>query len=86
MCHLFSSCLWREYDTQTRKKKEASTALVTLKFDALQEKTETHTLNDEYENFLNAHLEASVEYIPTKQKTKPRVPWETSVVRESVQA
>ena len=25
------------------------------KFDALQEKTETHTPNDEYENFVNAH-------------------------------
>ena len=52
------------------------------KFDALQEKTETHTPNDEYENFVNAHLETAVEYIPTKQRTKPRVPWETSVIRE----
>ena len=25
------------------------------KFDALEEKTETHTPNDEYENFVNAH-------------------------------
>ena len=47
------------------------------KFDARQEKTETHTPNDEYENFVNAHLEAAAECIPTKQKTKPRVPWET---------
>ena len=38
------------------------------KYDALQEKTETHTLNEEYENLVNAHLEAAVEYIPTKQK------------------
>ena len=52
------------------------------KFDAHQEKTETHTLNDEYENFFNAHLEAAAECIPTKQRTKPRVPWETLVVRE----
>ena len=51
------------------------------KFDALQ-KTETHTLNDEYENLVNAHLEAAVEYIPTKQRTKPRVPWETLAIRE----
>ena len=35
------------------------------KFDALQEKTETHTPN---ENFVNAHLQAAAEYIPTKQK------------------
>ena len=52
------------------------------KFDALQEKIETRTLNDEYENFVNTHLEAAAEYIPTKQRTKSRVPWETLVVRE----
>ena len=28
-------------------------------------KTETHTPNDEYENFVNAHLEAATKYIPT---------------------
>ena len=44
------------------------------KFDAKQEKTETHTPNDKYENFVNAHLEAAEEYIPTKQRVKPRVP------------
>ena len=33
------------------------------KFDALQEKTETHTPNEEYENFVNTHLEAAVEFI-----------------------
>ena len=52
------------------------------KFDAQQEKTETRTLNDEYENFINAHLEAAVKYIPTKYRTKSRVPWETLAVRE----
>ena len=36
------------------------------KFDALQEKSETHTPNDEYENFVNAYLEAAAECIPTK--------------------
>ena len=51
------------------------------KFDALQ-KTETNTPNDEYENFVNAYLEAAAEYMPTKQRTKPRVPWETLAVRE----
>ena len=44
------------------------------KFDALQEKAETHTPNDKYENFVNAHLEAAVKCIPTKQRTKLRVP------------
>ena len=52
------------------------------KYDALQEKTKTHTPNEEYENFVNAHLEAAVEFIPTKQRTKSRVPWETLAVRE----
>ena len=41
-----------------------------------------HTPNDEYENFVNAHLEAVAECIPPKQRTKPRVPWETLAVRE----
>ena len=42
--------------------------------DALQEKTESHTPNDEYDNFVNANLEAAAECIPTKQRTKPIVP------------
>ena len=51
------------------------------KFDVLQ-KTETHTPNDVYENFVNAHLEVAAECIPTKQRAKPRVPWETIAVRK----
>ena len=47
------------------------------KFDAPQKKTEKPTLNDEYENFINAHLETGAKYIPTKPRTKSRVPWET---------
>ena len=50
----------------------------------LQEKTETYTSNEKYKNLVNAHLEAAVEFIPTKQRTKSRVPWETLAVRESV--
>ena len=52
------------------------------KFDALQQKTETHTPNDEYENFDNAHLEAAAEYISMKQRTKSRVSLETLGIRE----
>ena len=52
------------------------------KFDALQEKTETHTPNDEHENCVNAHLEAATKYILTKYRTKPRVTWATLAVRE----
>ena len=47
------------------------------KFDALQEKTEIFTPNDEYKNFINAHLEVAAKYIPTEPKTKSRVLWET---------
>ena len=43
---------------------------------------EIHTPNDEYENFFNAHLEAAAECMPTKQRTKSRLPWETFAVRE----
>ena len=42
------------------------------KFDALQEISETQTPNDEYENFVNAHMEAAAEYISTKDK--PELP------------
>ena len=40
------------------------------------------TPNDEYENFVEAHLEAVSKRIPTKTRTKYRVPWETLAVRE----
>ena len=52
------------------------------KFDALQEKTEIHTPNDEYENFVNAHIEAAAKYIRIKFRTKSRVPLATLAVRE----
>ena len=52
------------------------------KFDALHDISETPTPNDEYENFVSAHLEAATECIPTKQRAKPRVPWETLAVRK----
>ena len=52
------------------------------RFETLQEKTEKGTPNDEYENFVNAHLEAAAKCIPIKPRTKYRVPWETLAVRE----
>ena len=52
------------------------------RFEALQEKTEKDTPNDEYENFVEVHLEAASKCIPTKPRTKYRVPWETLAVRE----
>ena len=44
------------------------------RFETLQEKEEKNTPNDEYENFVNAHLEAP--------RTKYRAPWETGEVLE----
>ena len=52
------------------------------RFEALQEKTEIGTPNDEYENFVEALLEAAEKCIPTKPRTKYRVPWETLAARE----
>ena len=49
---------------------------------ATPEISETPTPNNKFENFLNTHLEAVAECIPTKQRAKPRVPWETFVVRK----
>ena len=52
------------------------------RFDTLQETTEKGTPKDEYENFVNAHLEAAANCIPTKPRIKCRVPWETLAVRD----
>ena len=52
------------------------------RFETLQEKTEKGTPNDEYENFVYALLEAAANCIPTKPRTKYRVPWETLAVRD----
>ena len=54
------------------------------RFETLQEKTEKGTPNDEYENFVNTHLEAAAKCIPTKPRTKYRVPWETLAVKEKL--
>ena len=52
------------------------------RFVTLQEKTEKGTPNDEYEDFVGAHFEAAAKCIPTKPRTKYRIPWETVAVRE----
>ena len=58
--------------------------LVTVrnKFDTLQETSERHTPNDEYENFATTHIEAAAEWIQTKPSAKCRVLWETIAIRE----
>ena len=52
------------------------------RFEELQEKTEKGNPNDEYDNFVNTHLEAAATFIPTKLRTKYRDPWEMLAVRE----
>ena len=49
------------------------------KDDALQKISVTLIPNDEYENFVNAHMKAAAECIPTKLTARHRVPWETLV-------
>ena len=46
--------------------------MITLgnKFNAFQEKSKILTPNNEYENFVNDHMEAAAECIPTKLKAK----------------
>ena len=36
------------------------------KFDTLQETSERYTPNDEYENFVTAHIDTAAKCIPTK--------------------
>ena len=67
---------------KNRNIRDKYTLTLRNKFDALQEIQETPTPNDEYENFVNAHLGAAAECIPIKQRAKPRVPWETLAVRK----
>ena len=55
-------------------------------FDALSGEIRNIYLNDENENFVNAHEEAAAEYIPTKQRAKTRVPWGTLRLEKSMQA
>ena len=52
------------------------------KFKALQEISETLTPNDEYENFVNAHMEVAAECILTKLRIKHRVLWKILAVRK----
>ena len=46
----------------------------------LYESRQKHLLR--MKNFVNAHLEATAEFIPIKQRRKYRLPWETLAVRE----
>ena len=52
------------------------------RFNALQEKYTEPSPNEEYENFIAAHQEATKNIIPERPKLKQRVPWETEAVME----
>ena len=52
------------------------------KFDTLQETSEWHTPNNEYENFVATHIEAATECIPNKARVKCKIPWESVAVEK----
>ena len=54
------------------------------KFDTLEETSERLTPNDEYENFVTAHLEAATKCIPIKPRAKSRVPKESKAVQKKM--
>ena len=54
--------------------------IVRNKSDNLREISETHTPNEEHENFVPVHMEAAAKCISTKPRAKHRVPWETVTV------
>ena len=59
------------YDWSSLTKRDISNKYrVSQKFDTFQEISKTHTPNDEYENFVIAHMEAAAECIATKPNAK----------------
>ena len=72
------------YDRSSLNNRDiCSKYMITLrnKSDALQEISKIHTPNDEYENFIHAHMETAAECIPTKLRAQHGVPWETLAFR-----
>ena len=58
------------------------TITVRNKFDDDQEISKALTPNNKHDNFVNAHMEKAAECIPTKLRSKLRVPLETAVRRK----
>ena len=48
----------------------------------LQDTSERYILNDDYENIITIHIEAAAKCIPTKPRTKCRIPQESIAVRK----
>ena len=68
----------------TRDISNKYTITLRIKFDELQEISEKLTPKDEYKNFVNAHMEAAAECIPTKLRAKHWVPSETLAVKKNM--
>ena len=64
----------KHYDWALLNNRDIRVVELRNRFETLQEKTEKGTPNDEYENFVNAHIEAAAKCIPTRPRTKYRVP------------
>ena len=58
------------------------TITIRNKFDTLQETSKRHTSNNDYQNFVTAHIEVAAECISTKLRAKSGVSWESTAVRE----
>ena len=76
-----TSVLYEWAPLKSKDIRDKYTLALRNKYDSLQQQTETHTPNEEYDNFINTHLEVAAEFIQTKQ-SKYRVRWETLAVRE----
>ena len=48
-----------------------------------EDTSERHIPNDDYENFVRAHLKTGTGYIPTKPRAKYRALWEAITVWEN---
>ena len=59
------------------------TVTVKNKFDTLQETSERHPLNDEYEKFITAYIEEAAKCILSKPRARCKVPWKSIAVREN---
>ena len=65
---------------QSRPHIEILAVTVRNKFNTLQETSERYTPEDEYKNFIAAHMEAAAKCIP---RAKCKVHWELLVVRKN---
>ena len=75
LCHILPE--WRGWVNMNRDFSDEYTITLRNYFDVLRKISETLIPKDEYENFVNAHMEAEAECSLIKQRAKHRVPWKT---------